>query len=288
MFIVLGYMSPAKAIKTFRDLLAFLTIIPMGGKEDFVFTSAENMYLFPLIGGFIGTLAGAYFIGSNYLLQLLLGLVSNIVALPVDFLARFASAAMTVAFLLVLTGLQHFDGLIDLGNALCYRNEHDRKMAAHAWTVNYSGAVFAMIVEFTAFLGLFLLVPAFSNPLLIFAAIISAEIAAKLAMVTLVWIGKPTHKGLGSIFLKKAKKKLNIVAYGVSAMIAFVLFTLAVNPVYGALGVGLVFVSVPVAWVMEKVAEKVFGGVSGDVIGATNEVSRAITLVLLAAVLMII
>jgi adenosylcobinamide-GDP ribazoletransferase len=161
-------------------------------------------------------------------------------------------------------------------------------MAAHAWTVNYSGAVFAMIVEFTAFLGLFLLVPAFSNPLLIFAAIISAEIAAKLAMVTLVWIGKPTHKGLGSIFLKKAKKKLNIVAYGVSAMIAFVLFTLAVNPVYGALGVGLVFVSVPVAWVMEKVAEKVFGGVSGDVIGATNEVSRAITLVLLAAVLMII
>ena len=47
-------MSPAKAIKTFRDLLAFLTIIPMGGKEDFVFTSAENMYLFPIIGGFIG------------------------------------------------------------------------------------------------------------------------------------------------------------------------------------------------------------------------------------------
>jgi adenosylcobinamide-GDP ribazoletransferase len=288
MFIVLGYMSPAKAIKTFRDLLAFLTIIPMGGKEDFVFTSAENMYLFPLIGGFIGTLAGAYFIGSNYLIHFLLGLVNNLIALPVDFLANFASAAMTVAFLLVLTGLQHFDGLIDLGNALRYRNEHDRKMAAHAWTVNYSGAVFAMIVEFAAFLGLFLLVPAFSNPLLIFAAIISAEIAAKLAMVTLVWIGKPTHKGLGSIFLKKAKKKLNIVAYAVSAVIAFVLFTLAVNPLYGALGVGLVFVSVPVAWVMEKVAEKVFGGVSGDVIGATNEVSRAITLVLLAGALMLI
>ncbi len=288
MYIVLGYMSPAKAIKTFRDLLAFLTIIPMGGKEDFVFTSAENMYLFPIIGGFIGTLAAAYFISSNFLIQFLLGLVGNVVALPIVFLATFATAAMTVAFLLVMTGLQHFDGLIDLGNALGYRSEHERKMAAHAWTVNYSGAVFAMIVEFTAFLGLFLLVPEFSNPLIVFAAVITAEVSAKLAMVTLVWIGKPTHKGLGSIFLKKAKKKLNIVAYAISAVIAFVLFTLAVNPFYGALGVGLVFVSVPVALVMEKVAEKVFGGVSGDVIGATNEVSRAVTLVLLAGVLMLL
>jgi len=281
-------MSPAKTIKTFRDLLAFLTVIPVGGKEDFVFTSAENMHLFPLIGSFIGLLAGAYFIGSNYILQFLLNGVNNFVALPVNFLVNFASAAMTIAFLLVITGLQHFDGLIDLGNALGHRSKHDRKMAAHAWTVNYSGAIFAIIIEFTAFLGLFLLIPAFSNPLMIFATIISAEVAAKLAMVTLVWIGKPTHKGLGSIFLKKAKKKLNIIAYIISAIIAFILFSLAIGLTYGLLGIGIVFVSIPVAYIMEKVATKVFGGVSGDIIGATNETSRAITLMLIVGVLMVI
>jgi len=43
-----------------------------------------------------------------------------------------------------------------------------------------------------------------------------------------------------------------------------------------------------VAFVMEKVAENVFGGVSGDMIGATNEVARAITLILIAGVLMLI
>ena len=153
-------MSPEKAIKTFRDLLSFLTIIPTGGKEDFIFTTAEHVYLFPIIGGLIGTLAGTYFLGANVIVQFLLGLVNPLVALPIDTLSKLAVAAMTVAFLLVLTGLQHFDGLIDLGNAFGLRNLHDRKMVAHAWTVTYWGAVLALVVEFAAFAGLFLIKPA--------------------------------------------------------------------------------------------------------------------------------
>ena len=46
----------------------------------------------------------------------------------------------------------------------------------------------------------------------------------------------------------------------------------------------MVLVSVPVGLFMEEVSVKVFGGVSGDTIGATNEVARTITLVLLAVV----
>jgi adenosylcobinamide-GDP ribazoletransferase len=275
-------MSPVKPIKTFRDLLSFLTIIPVGGKEDFIFTTAEHVYLFPLIGGFIGLLAALYFVASSYIVQFLLGLANSIVALPVGFLGKLIPAAMTVAFLLVLTGLQHFDGLIDLGNAVGLRNVHDRKMVAHAWTVTYWGAVLALIVEFVAFAGLF-----FVNPAFAFGAVVVAEVSAKLAMVTIVWVGKPTHKGLGSIFLSKAKKKLNAVAYLVAVLIVFAVFGLMGNVFLGLVGVGVVLVSVPVAFVMEKVSESVFGGVSGDTIGATNEVARAVTLVVLAAVLMV-
>jgi cobalamin synthase len=53
-------------------------------------------------------------------------------------------------------------------------------------------------------------------------------------------------------------------------------------------GVGVVLVSVPMAFLMEKVSEGVFGGVSGDMIGATNEVARAVTLVLFAGVLIVL
>ncbi|HLN88878.1 MAG TPA: adenosylcobinamide-GDP ribazoletransferase [Candidatus Binatia bacterium] len=275
-------MSPVKTIKTFRDLLSFLTIIPVGGKEDFIFTTAENIWLFPVIGGFIGLLAGLYFLGSSVVVGFLLGLVDRIVALPTGVLATLIPAAMTIAFLSVITGLQHFDGLIDLGNAIGLRNVHDRKMVAHAWTVTYSGAILALAVEFAAFVGLF-----FVNPLFAFGAILAAELAAKLSMVTIVWVGKPSHKGLGSIFLSKAKKNLNAVAYVFAVLISFTVFVLTGNVFLGLAAVGIVLVSVPVAFAMEKVSKSVFGGVSGDMIGATNEIARAVTLVLFAVVLML-
>jgi len=276
-------MSPAKPIKTFRDLLSFLTIIPAGGKEDFIFTTAEHVYLFPIIGAFIGVLAGSYYLLANVIVHFLLGLVNSLAILPVGTLSNLAVAAMTVAFLLVITGLQHFDGLIDLGNAFGLRNLHDRKMVAHAWTVTYWGALLALIVEFAAFTGLFLI-----SPVIAFGAIVGAELSAKLSMVTLVWVGKPTHKGLGSIFLQKGKTKRNIIAYILSVLIVYPFFAFTGKPYLGFAAVGLVLVSIPVAFVMEKVSENVFGGVSGDVIGATNEVARAVTLILFAGVLMLL
>jgi cobalamin synthase len=43
-----------KAIKTFRDLLAFLRVIPLGKAGCLVVTSVEAILLFPVIGGFSG------------------------------------------------------------------------------------------------------------------------------------------------------------------------------------------------------------------------------------------
>jgi adenosylcobinamide-GDP ribazoletransferase len=279
-------MSAMKAIKVFKDLLSFLTIIPMGGKEDFIFTTASNMYLFPIVGAFIGLLAGLYYIAASFIVGFLLSVVSAYVALPAV-LGTIIPAAMTIAFLMVMTGLQHFDGLIDLGNAIGIRNVHDRKMKAHEWTVTGGGAVLAFAVEGLAFFGLFWVVRDSINPLLAFSAVFLAEIAAKLAMVTIVWIGKPSHKGLGSIFLAKAKKKLNFAAYTISALLVFPVIYFLGSPLLAMISVALVFVSIPVALVMNKVSNNVFGGVSGDMIGATNEVARAVMLILFAIVLLV-
>jgi len=264
-------MSKSNAIKTFRDLLAFLTIIPVGKTEDFVVTSAEHMYLFPLVGGLIGLLAAGYFLASGFIVSGTLGLANHLVTVPGDFLVNAVPAFLTIAFLLVLTGLQHFDGLIDLGNALGLNKLEDRRAAAHAWIVTYKGAVLAFAVEFAAVSGLFLL-----NPDVAVQAIVSAEVAAKLAMVTILAVGKSTHKGLGSYFLKKGKRRRNIIAYVIAGLVAI--------PLLGWIGVLIVVVGFLSGVAMGRVAASVFGGVSGDMIGATNEISRALTLVVLAGV----
>jgi adenosylcobinamide-GDP ribazoletransferase len=267
-------MSKMKAIKTFRDLLSFLTIIPLGKTEDFVVTSAESMFLFPLIGAFIGLLGATYFLVCGFLVSYLLAFINLILHIPTEFLLKLAPAAMTLAFLLVLTGLQHFDGLVDLGNAIGLDNVEKRRGAAHAWTVTNKGAFLAIFVEFLAVLGLF-----FLNADFAFKAIIASEVAAKLAMVTIAWIGKPTHKGLGSRFLENAKRKRNIAAYFLSFLIVY--------PLLGFIGIGIILISFLLGAFMERVAKSVFGGVSGDMIGATNETARAVTLVFVASVLVL-
>ncbi len=141
----------------------------------------------------------------------------------------------------------------------------------------------ALVVEFAAFVGLF-----FVNPLYAFGAVLASEVAAKLSMVTIVWAGKPSHKGLGSIFLAKAKKNLNAVAYLIAPLIAFPVFAILGNLLLGVIAIGVVLSSVPVAFGMRLVSDKVFGGVSGDMIGATNETARAVALVLFAVVLAVL
>jgi adenosylcobinamide-GDP ribazoletransferase len=263
-----------KAIKTFRDLLAFLTIIPLGQTDDFVVTSAEAIFLFPVIGGFIGLLGAAYFLGCGFLLSHIFAFVNSIIQIPVEFLLSLALAVMTLALLLVLTGLQHFDGLVDLGNAIGLGTLKERRAAAHVWTVTHKGAFLAIFVELLAVAGLF-----FMNADFAFGAIIAAEVSAKLGMVTVALLGKPTHTGLGSIVLEAAKRKRSLIAY--------ILAVLIVYPLLGLMGVWVILVSVILSVFMERVANIVFGGVSGDMIGATNELVRAASLVFVAGALLL-
>jgi adenosylcobinamide-GDP ribazoletransferase len=200
--------------------------------------------------------------------------VNSVVLVPVAFLVQLIVPAMTLAFLLVLTGFQHFDGLVDLGNTLGLKKLEDRREIAHLWVVTYKGALLAVFVEFAAVVGLF-----FLNWNVALRALVVAEVAAKLAMVTIVWRGKAAHEGLGSRFIGNAKRKVNFAAYLLAFVLGFVLLGFA----------GLLVVSVAVLFglFMERAAKSVFGGVSGDMIGATNEGARALTLVLTATVLVL-
>jgi adenosylcobinamide-GDP ribazoletransferase len=259
-----------KALNIFKDLVAFLTIIPSTKEESFIKTSARYMFLFPIIGGIIGLFAAAYFQFCTIILSLFTPILQMLLGAIESIFARIFSAGATLSFLLVLTGLQHFDGLVDLGNALGFKKLEERRFAAHAWIVTYRGAFLAVFVEFLAFLGIFLI-----DPNLVFKALICAEVSAKLAMFTMAWFGKPAYGGLGELFVKLNKgNKLIALSYLISFFI--------ILPLAGFSGIIFLLISFFAGFILEKLSERVFGGTSGDVLGATNELVRAICLLAVA------
>lgn len=259
-----------KALKVFKDLVSFLTIIPLAKDESFLETSAKYMFLFPLIGALIGLLAAVYFHLSYQVFSAIFSLIGRFTPIP-DFFVKIFASGFTLAFILMLTGLQHFDGLVDLGNVLGLKSIEDRIRVAHAWIVTLKGAVFASLVEFINFLGILIL-----NPEILSASLICSEVCAKLAMVVIPWLGKPSIEGKGSIFARiNSRRKINLLSFVISMAI--------IIPLMGIHGLALVPLGITIGVVMEKVSEHLFGRVSGDVIGATNEICRGASLLLIAA-----
>jgi len=92
-----------------KNLIAFLTTIPVGMDENCLIDAANYMYLFPLIGAFIGLLAGIF---AWLLLKILDALIVGI---------------LTLSFILLVTGLHHADGLLDFGGGLVYQGTSEEK-----------------------------------------------------------------------------------------------------------------------------------------------------------------
>jgi adenosylcobinamide-GDP ribazoletransferase len=267
-------MEPLKVIKS---LLAFLTAIPMKMDENFLQISARFMFLFPIIGALIGILAGLYAYSVLFLLELASDFINNTLflgsqAASFDFLAKGLASIMTLAFLLVLTGLQHTDGLVDLGNALTMRRAtvEERTKIAHAWIVTRVGAFLALLVTSGTVATLFFI----ANDRIIYSLVV-AEVAAKLAMVTCAWQGNSTQKGLGLIFIDSMRHKhgLFLVSLATSLIIGAFL--------RGWTGALSIISGVAIGGLAVFLGKKVFGGVTGDIFGAANEIARMTALFVL-------
>src|SRR3990170_2809667 len=263
--------------KVFRDLMSFLTTISVTRDESFVKTSARFMFLFPVIGALIGFFAGLYSFFTYNFLSFLFGFLNATFFFGSQntlfvYLTKVLASIMTLAFLLVLTGLQHVDGLVDVGNALGIRKAsvEERIMIAHAWIVTRTGAFMAILVSLCTLLFIFLI-----KPEAIIQSLIIAEISAKLAMVTCAWQGFSSQKGLGSIFIASMKKRHSLYLFSlvISLLIGVLLFSLK--------GVLAVTLGIAVGGLMIVSSKSIFGGVTGDIFGATNEIARMIALFVL-------
>jgi len=272
-----------KAVRVFRGLMAFLTAIPFRMDESFLDVSARFMFLFPAIGTIIGFLAGIYcFFASNVLFFLFSSintvLFSSGHQLFFEFAAKGLASVMTLAFLLAVIGLQHTDGLVDVGNALGIGKASlkEKMEIAHVWTVTRAGAFLALLVSFFTLVLIFL-----TKTDIVIQALIVAEASAKLAMVTTAWQGTSPpqrleeKRGKGRSFIDFMRKKHGL--YAISLIISLAV-GIALLGLGGALAVAAGILS---GGFMIIVGKQLFGGVNGDIFGATNEIARMFALLVL-------
>jgi adenosylcobinamide-GDP ribazoletransferase len=114
---------------------------------------------------------------------------------------------------------------------------------------------------------------------LILPALIVIEASAKLSMVVGTWAGNPVHKGMNSPFMDAMHSK-----GGTARLAATIILSLAIAvPLLWFAGFVTVLAAFLTGTVMVAVAHRHFKGVTGDVLGATNELTRMVCVVVLLA-----
>ncbi len=235
--------------------------------DNILVDCAKNMWAFPLIGAFLGLLVGLF------------GWMA------VHFLPSLVVGALVLALLLWITGLHHTDGLLDFGDAIMVHGTSEKKIEVMHDQLTGAGAIGLALMTYitTAFAFVSLsgkILIAGSWVPLIFPALIIIEMCAKLSMVVVARAGRSVHKGMNTSFLE------NMHGSGGNWRLALALVTsLAITlPLLGLNGVIVILAAIITGLVMVGIAHKHFNGVTGDVFGSTNELTRAVSAVVLLVV----
>jgi adenosylcobinamide-GDP ribazoletransferase len=244
--------------KSIVEITSFLTIIPIGklGKDDGLENISKNMFLFPFVGLLIGLLTIPVVLISFYLFN------------------QFVSAFIVTIFLIVLTGIHHTDALADFADGIMVRGNKDKKYnvmhdprIGSAGTVAVSGYFIGMVIAISSITSL--------DRLMI--AIILSEIVSKYAMVLQSHYCESAWDGYSTLFTKnmKSKKKMAI-----ATIITVVLIVLISNT--SLIGLQIFIVGIICCFIVIFISKKNFGGITGDVMGATNEIVRLCSLLSLS------
>ena len=246
-------------LKEIKNLFSFLTTIPVAMDKDMLTDAAKGMFLFPLIGAFIGLLAGLFgWVTSHFLPSLVVG-------------------ALVLGFLLLITGLHHTDGLLDFGDGVMAHGSPERKIEIMHDQLTGAGGLSLGIMTF--------LITAFSIAELdagvIVQGLVVVEVSAKLSMVVGAWAGKAVHKGMSSSFLEAMHGKK-----GTARLIAALVISFGIAvPLLWLAGAVTVLAAILASLVMVGISHRHFKGVTGDVLGATNEITRMVSLITLLAMI---
>ncbi|MFA5809767.1 MAG: adenosylcobinamide-GDP ribazoletransferase [Thermoleophilia bacterium] len=257
---VAGLSGKWRPLRDMRNAFGFFTIMPLSRAGTIGEIGAAS-YLLPFVAAFLGALEGAAGWGS-----------SQVFGAPV-------AAALVLAAALLLTGFHHSDGLGDLGDALMVHGDPARRIEVlkdRTMGTGAAGTLFlTYLISWAAIAGIITLRPGFQLVLLIMAA----ELSARLCLLFVGSLGRPSHQGSGSSFahVMKGWRGMTGILFTLvilASMALFVPYQAVLFSVGAALAAGILLL---------LISGRFFGGIGGDVLGASVELGRLVALLGLLA-----
>lgn len=258
-----------------KGMFSFYTMLPINIEKKHMDDMNRCFWLAPVVGLFYGLMAAVIFcLVSKY--------ISNTIA-----------AALTLFAIGLMNRFLHLDGTVDIGDGLTVAGKREDHVRALKDTLVGAGGVI---------MGIMVIMLTFAEyssinyvPFLFIGT--SAEVLAKNAQVSAAAFGIPGNGMAGdSVRFSdwKSLVKSSVLSAVFMAAIYFAAAALT-KEVFGGevfdaywIGMMIAFVlSVVWGYFMSKVAERNFGMVNGDVLGAVNETGRAVVVLAMIAVLTI-
>lgn len=216
----------------FMDALGFLTVL--GGPRPL---SPAAQRWFPVIGAIVGLVVGIVWWGAAHVLP----------AAP--------AAVMAVAADLLLTGMLHFDGLLDSADGLLPHLDRNRRLEVmREPTVGAFAVTVAALVILARWSGLTVLRPA---PLLLIGLWVASR---SVAVVALNRLAPARPDGLATTFAAKGEGALGVLGLAVSGALA-----VTWDPLYGAVAL---LSGLAAAGSILLLSVRRLGGITGDTLGA--------------------
>ena len=240
-------------LKEIGSIFSFLTIMPTGNAN--LETIAKYMYVFPIVGIAIGLIVGSIGFGLSL------------------FLDPLIVSLLVVTSLAIVTGIHHTDGLADFADGLMVKGTKEKKLAAMKDLSTGSAGITAIVLYAV---GLIIAL-SLSSGYQLFLAILLSEIIAKFSMVLMASIGKSASLGSNSPFVELMKNPKKLSVAGIITIIPLVLL--------GGI-TGLVIFGAGIAFTIFLVffANRSFGGITGDILGATNELTRLASILIFVSI----
>jgi len=240
-------------LKEIGSVFSFLTIIPTSNAN--LETVAKYMYLFPIVGIAIGLLVGSIGFGLSF------------------FLDPLIVSLLVVASLALITGIHHTDGLADFADGLMTKGTKEKKLGAMKDLATGSAGIVAIVLYLV---GLIVTISMASGYQL-FLALLLSEIVAKFSMVLMASIGNSASVGSNSPFVELMKNRKKLIVTVAITLIPLVILG-------GTTGLILFAVGTTLTIFLVGISTRSFGGITGDVLGSTNELSRLACLLVFVSI----